>query len=194
MQNKFRLILIVISTILFIAFSVTFYLFYKQIQNKKKNSETILSELKMEDSRRNEIKTIIKSIDGIQANSELIKVHFANNLNLVPFFDTINGFAHKIGGEVTIASVDIMSDVATPNKNELTMNIKISGSFKIVYQFLKLLENSPYEIEFMSADMQKVGGQDTGSSTTGSTTVVSKVVKPSSWEGTFKIKLLSFIP
>ena len=39
------------------------------------------------------------------------------------------------------------------------MAIKASGSFEALYKFLTLLENSPYELDFISMDIQKLGGE-----------------------------------
>jgi len=179
MKNKFKNFSIFLSITLFIVVAVAFYLFYKEIKNKNVNSEKIITIWQTEDSRRNEIKTIMKSVKIIQQDNELIQNHFAKSSNVVPFLDNIDSLAPKVNAEDEITSVEIL-----PETQELIIGIKVLGSFESVYRFLTLLENSPYEIEFIGVDIQK---SNTGIKS-------EKTGKVFSWEGLFKIKLLSFIP
>jgi hypothetical protein len=57
-----------------------------------------------------------------------------------------------------------------------------SGSFEAIYKFLNLLENSPYELDFLSMDMHKMAPD-----------VVVKGAQNLKWEAVFKIKLLTFV-
>lgn len=191
MQNKFKKSLIFISIIILILFIVAFWFLYNQVQKKNVNSEKVLTEWQVEDARRNEIKTIMKSIQTIQTNNELIEMHFAKGSNFVPFLDTIDSFAPKIGGEDEVVSVDI-----TPETQELIVGIKVLGSFEAIYKFLTLLENSPYEIEFLAMDIQKGLAQNVADKNGKSAVGIKseKTGKFFPWEGLFKIKLLSFMP
>lgn len=186
MQYGFKKNFIALAFIAFLLFAIAFWFLYHEIQKKNNDSEKVLTEWQIEDSRRTEIKTIMKSVNSIQANNEIINTHFANGSNLVPFLDTIDSFAPQVGAEDEIISVDIL-----PETKELIVGIKVLGSFESVYRFLTLLENSPYEIKFLAVDIQKV------SSTQGGNTVGAESEKKGkvySWEGLFKIKLLTFIP
>jgi hypothetical protein len=66
----------------------------------------------------------------------------------------------------------------------LLVGVKVAGVFEAVYKFLTLLENSPYEIEFLSMDIHKTLVTD----------VAGKSVGGSTWEAILKIRLLTFIP
>jgi len=179
MQNKFTKISIFISTTIFIIFVIAFYFLYKEIQKKNIVSEKVLTDWQIEESRRNEIKTILRSVEKIKFNNDLLGNHFSKSSNVVPFLDTIDSFAPKVNAEDEIISVEII-----PETKELVVGVKVLGSFESVYKFLTLLENSPYEIEFIGTDIQKM---ETGFKS-------EKTGKVFSWEGMFKIKLLSFIP
>jgi hypothetical protein len=61
--------------------------------------------------------------------------------------------------------------------------MKASGTFNVLYRFLALLENSPYELEFIGVNMDNGVVLDT----------VGKNVAASKWNAIFKVKLLSFI-
>lgn len=185
MRYGFRKNFIVLSAIIFLLFVIAFWFLYNGIQKKNDASEKISTEWQTEDSRRNEIKTIMRSVGTIQTNNEIIGTHFANASNLVPFLDTIDSFAPKVGAENEIVSVDIL-----PDTKELVIGIKVLGSFESIYRFLTLLENSPYEIKFLVTDISKASGtQKDGAEGVKS----EKTGKIFSWEGMFEIKLESFI-
>jgi preprotein translocase subunit YajC len=185
MQRTFKKNLIALSVIVFLLFVIAFWFLHKEIQQKNTKAEQVLSEWQKEDARRNEIKTILRSVDSIQMNNQIISTHFANSKNLVPFLDTIDSFAPKVGAEDEITSVDIL-----PDTNKLVVSVRVMGSFEAVYKFLNLLENSPYEVKFLAADIHEaVSQQKNGLSGIKS----EKTGKVYAWEGLFKLELLSFV-
>jgi hypothetical protein len=101
---------------------------------------------------------------------------------VVPFLDTIGQLASLSGAKLEIDSVDI--ETTSPG---LVAGLKVSGSFAEVYKFLTLLENSPYEIDFLSMDLHSL-------SMAGADSPPLKNIKDSSWEANFEIQLLSFTP
>ena len=94
----------------------------------------------------------------------------------MPFLDTIEALALKAKAKAEVILVDVPKNTTT-----LVVEVRAEGSFDGVYKFLNLLENSPYEIEFISVDMQKSGVSDP------------KNKEPSKWTSSLKIRLLSFI-
>jgi len=54
----------------------------------------------------------------------------------------------------TVAQIDLVNTL--PNNAGLIVGMKVSGSFQAIYKFLTLLENSPYELDFLSMDMHKL--------------------------------------
>ena len=113
------------------------------------------------------------AIENIAPESLLIEQHFAKNSNLVPFLDTIEGLALKVGAEAETTSVEVSSD-----KMNLILGLKAEGTFDSVYSFVKLLENSPYHMEFSYLDISKVSGQ--------------VGVEFPIWEAKFIMKLINF--
>ena len=93
------------------------------------------------------------------------------------FLDTIEGLAPRAGVEAEVTSVDPPGDSAG-----LRIGIKASGTFTGVYKFLTLLENSPYELEFIGVDIKRETKTD-----------ANKSVAIPKWNAVFKIKLLSFV-
>lgn len=187
MKNNLKQNLIIISIIFFILLFFALYFFYKEIEKKDLSQKDFLVKWHTENSEREEIKTILQSIEEIEFNNKLIEEHFAKRSNFVSFLDTIDNLAQKVEGEDEIVSVEI-----TPEKSELIVGIQVIGTFESVYKTLKLLENSSYEIQFLSVDIQKIINSNKNDTEIGIKSEKTGKIFP--WEGIFKIKLLSFIP
>ena len=143
-------------------------------------------------NRRNEITSLDNSLQDNEKNSAILATHFAKSSDVVPFLDTLEKLAPLAGAKAEIDSVD--NGVATPG---LIVGLRVSGGFTNVYKFLQLLENSPYEINFISMDMHTTTvNMPVESTTTPSkgASVKPKAVKSQNWEAIFKIQLLSFTP
>ena len=129
MKNKSKKPLIFISIVVFLLITGVFYFSYTEIEKKNNKAEKTINQWQAEDLRRKEIETIIKSVQAIKDDNEVIKTHFAQSSDLVPFLDTIDGFAPKVGAENEITSVDITQDT-----KELIVGMKVIGSFEAVYR------------------------------------------------------------
>ena len=179
MKITFKKVYLFLSLV-FLTFSCfVFWLLYKQINKNSNQADQTLLKWQTEATRRDEIKSLNHSVDKIQDEKTQLETHFAKSSDAVPFLDTLEKIAGDAGVKSEIISVDI-----SPNKNSLLVVMNVAGSFESVYKFLMLLENSPYELEFTSVDLQR-SGQDL---------LVGKnvKVKTAQWNATFKITLLSF--
>ena len=178
-SKKFKKMPLIFS-IAFLALSFfAFFFLYKEINNNKKISEKAQTEWQAEASRRDGIKLLERSVKDISKERTLLESHFAESSDIVPFLDTIERLAFSARAKSEVISVDILKD----NTVGLLIGLKASGSFETIYKFLTLLENSPYELEFVSMNMQNLNTQ----------IVSDKKIVSRQWEVLFKIKLLSFI-
>lgn len=176
MKNNFPKITLLVSIIFFIVFISAFMFLYKKINNNVDKAEESMITWQTEEKRREDIKSLNKSIKKITDDQVLLEAHFAKNSDIVPFLDALEKMGVKVGAKAQIETVDTMA------KNEgLMVGLKVSGSFVSIYNFLRLLENSPYELDFPSVEMHKVISPDL-------------IAKNSKWEAFFKVQLLSFIP
>lgn len=176
--KKFKKTPLFISVILLI-FSCSVFLFlYKKIGDNKKIAEETQTKWQIEATRRDEIRSLERSIKDIDEERNLLESHFAQSSNVVPFLDTIEQLALEAKARSEITSVDILK-----NKKGLSVMVKASGSFESIYKFLTLLENSPYELEFVSANIQNLSAR----------TVSDKKGIVPQWEAVFNIQLLSFV-
>ena len=179
MQNKSTKISLFLSTLFFLFSFFVFLYFFKAINNNNEESQSREDEWQRETFRRDEIKALDRSIKIIEPERIELETHFAKSSDAVPFLDTIERLAPRAGASAEVTSVDIGED-----KISLLVGLKASGTFEGVYKFLTLLENSPYELEFVSMDIQK---RDVSNAP-------DKNQTGSRWDATFKVKLLSFIP
>lgn len=179
MKNNFPKIPLFLSILFFIVFSSVFVLLYREINNNSRKVENSIITLQTEAKRREDIISLNKSINKITNDKILLEAHFAKNSDIVPFLDAIEKLGPQVGAKVQVESVDVMAKGAG-----LMVGLKTSGSFESIYTFLRLLENSPYELDFTFVEISKLPGSD----------VVSKNIKSSVWEAVFNIQLLSFIP
>lgn len=180
MKKNLQKIPLILSTTLFIFGCFVFVFLLKQTNDNNQKAKDGASAWQEEVSRREEITSLNYSLDQNTNDITLLENHFANGSDVVPFLDTIENLAPLSGTKVKISSVD-----AGAIKSGLVIGLKVSGSFENVYKFLTLLENSPYELNFLSVDIHTLpAASDTSL----------KNIKSSNWEGLFKIQLLSFIP
>jgi len=176
MQKVFQKIPLLLS-IIFFCISVFAWLFlFREIKNKNQELELMERRWQAEAQRRDEIKALDHSVKTIEEERAQLETHFARSSDIVPFLDTIEGLASKGGAQAEVSSVDILED-----STGLMVGMKASGTFSALYKFLTLLENAPYELQFLSMDMHRETGLDT------------KEIAIPKWNVVFRIKLLSFI-
>ena len=166
----------ILSIIFFIFSCLVFLSLYKVINNNREASQLAREEWETEDIQRKNAKSLLDSIKIIETERALLETHFVRGSDIVPFLDTIEKIAEGGGAKAEVVSVDVAKDGLS-----LMVEMKAAGSFEVIYKLVMLLENSPYDLEFASVNIQNV---DTGDLSTD---------KNPQWAATFQIKLLSFI-
>jgi hypothetical protein len=179
MKNNFKKIPLIASAILFILLSVAFIFLYRAINNNNQKALQDNITWQTEARRRDDIRSLDLSLQQIAPDSALLETHFAKSSDIVPFLDTIEKLAPEVGATASVDAVDTLT-----NKTGLIVGLTASGSFTAVYKFLTLLENSPYELNFLSMDIHNLAAPD----------ALGKNVNNFKWEAVFKIQLLSFVP
>jgi hypothetical protein len=152
---------------------------YRIINNNNQKAEQGAIAWQTEASRRNEITSLNNSLGQIAEDRASLETHFVQSSDVVTFLDTFGEIATLSGTKAEIDSVDTGT-----NNSELVVGLKVTGSFGAVYKFLTLLENFPYELDFISMDMHEEMVPS----------VSSKNIIIPDWEADFKIQLLSFVP
>jgi hypothetical protein len=178
MKNFFQKIPLLLSVLFFIVVSFVFTFFFREINNNNQKAMEGITKWQTEADRRDEIISLDRSLQENAGERAQLDTHFAQSSDVVPFLDTIEKLAGTVGAVAQVDSVDTGNDYQS-----LLVGLKASGSFEAIYKFLTLLENSPYELDFLSMDIHKMTPD-----------VVVKGAQDSKWEAVFKIKLLTFIP
>lgn len=179
MKINFPKISLVISLVICSLLIFGFMSVYKKINDYNTKSEQDLATWQTEATRREDIRLLNRSIQQNVSDRASLETHFAKSSNIVPFLDSIEMLASKAGADAKVDSVDENADGST-----LVVGLQASGNFTAIYKFLTLLENSPYELAFLSVNIQKSAPLSTPS----------KKGPDLRWEAVFKIQLLSFIP
>ncbi len=158
--------------------SFSFFFFYRAINSNNEESRLKEGQWQNEAKRRDNIKTLDNSVKIIAGERAQLESHFAQSSDIVPFLDTIEGLAPLAGVKAEVTPpLNILED-----HSGLVVGMKASGTFTGIYKFLTLLENSPYELEFVAVGINRESVLDTSG----------KNAAPLKWNAVFKIKLLSF--
>lgn len=173
MKNNPLKIPLILSIIFFIAFSFFSVFLYQKINNINKETEEITIIWQKEMNRRENIINLNRTLEEVKDKRINLENHFAKSSDVVPFLDTTEKLATKVGAT---AMVDSLNTGASNDK--FIVQLKATGKFESLYKFLLLLENSPYELAFLSVDFHKSSGD----------------IKNTKWEAVFKMQLLSFMP
>jgi hypothetical protein len=178
MKNNFKKIPLILSIILFVFFLLAFIFLYQKINSNNQKLQQDMSSLQSESLKRDAIEKLERSLQSVADYRASLDTHFAKSSDVVPLLDTVEKLSGVAGAQSEVNLINV-----SPEGTKLLIDLKASGSFEAVYKFLALLENSPYELEFLSMDMHSAAGDSSG-----------KSPGSSKWEANLKIQLLSFLP
>lgn len=176
MKNIFQKKSLILSIIFFIFSCFIFYFLYQTINSNKVNLVLAQEKWQTEHLRRENVKSLIDLLKKIESEKKLLETHFVKNSDIVIFLNAIEKLSKDVGAKSEIDNVDVAKD-----NSSLTVEMKVEGDFETIYKLILLLENSPYNMEFISVNLQNLNGVDLS------------ITKNPQWIGTFKIKLLSFV-
>jgi hypothetical protein len=175
-----------ISAFIFLIASVAvFVLLQKEINKNYQTSKDRETELAAEALKKTETKSFEQILKTVESERALLDKHFIKNSDVALFLDVIENLAPQVKATAEVTEVAV-----APDNTSMTVGLKADGSFEALYKFIKLLENSPYQLEIYSMSMQRIGAS-AESTVVEEGGEVKEVVK---WSAVFKIKLLSFIP
>ena len=100
-------------------------------------------------AEQSQIGAIKQSLSDTDVNRAKLDSYFVDPNNVVPFLETVEGYAKAVG--VTTTFSDVQLDGKPPH---LSVTVDANGSFANVYQFVSMLEAAPYEISITSSDIR----------------------------------------
>jgi hypothetical protein len=172
MKTNFKNIPFFLSVTLVLSASFLYMFVYFQVEKNSTQAEEKMTTWQTELKRREDIKSLDRSIKEVEGAKISLESHFAKNSDVVPFLNTVEGLSEKVSATPEIISVEASEDLSF-----LRVEMRAEGTFESLYKFLTLLENSPYELEFLSVNLSRPSGQN----------------EASDWEIHLRFKLLSFI-
>jgi hypothetical protein len=183
MKYKLKKILIIIPIGLFLFFSILFLFLLKETKKNVEISKQAEINIQEETLAREEAKEFNNFFASIEKEKALFETHFVQNSDVVPFLNAIEKIAGSVGVKAEVSLIEVAKD-----NTGLILGMKSEGNFEQIYKFLLLLENSPYELEFISVEMHSssIGDIENLEENKNET-------KKNQWEAIFKIKLLSFV-
>jgi len=162
---------------LFLLVSVLALLFLlSSIRDNEIDYKVAQEKWQTENIRREGIKALTDFFKRIEPKKNMLDEHFIESTNVVPFLDTLEDLAKKVNVKLEVNSVNIEE-----KEPALLVEIKTSGSFGNIYKLVTLLENSPYSLVFVSANIKSTGDP-----------TLNKISQTPQWIATFQMKLLSF--
>lgn len=170
---------------IFLLFSALFFFFlYKGIKDNNAISKKADIDWTVELKRQEEIKTLDSSLRALAQEKALFDSHFAKSSDIVPFLDTVEQLAAKVGARAEVYAVEQKTDTTEGAKPSLVVGMKATGSFEAIYKFITLLENAPYELEILSMGIEKLSDAEN----------IDGKYKAPGWSSVLRVKLISFVP
>lgn len=177
MQFIFQKKILILSIVFFLFSCFVFLFLYKIINDNKKALQLAQEKWQTETTRKENTESITNLIRKIEPERTLLETHFVQGSDVVPFLNTIEKLAQEVKVEAEVVSVDVEKN----DNSSLMIEMKTLGNFESIYKLIMLLENSPYDLEFLLVNIQNLSVQDTSTN------------KIPQWTAAFKIRLKSFV-
>jgi hypothetical protein len=154
---------------------------FSWIKHENEYTSGLASQLSTESQKQDEERRLAQAIKETDADRTKLNSYFVSGDGSVQFLGIIEGYGTVSGAQVKFTSVEY-----TATKNELIMNLHITGTFQNVYQTILMLENAPYEFDFHRIIFSRDNSQ--------SGDITKKTVVVSVWNADINFGLKSVTP
>lgn len=149
-KNKTNLILAL--SILLLLVLVSFFVYFLQvIKNKNKHISAVNITLQEKIIERDNRSVLQKRILELVSTYNKINEYFVDSSSIDKFVGYLENIGSDNGVDLSVKGVDIPKG----EKNKISINININGSFSNVTKVVALLENAPYDISINSLYLNK---------------------------------------
>lgn len=153
MKYSFPTFPLFLSVLVLVSAIALFILVNREVESLNGQATDTWLKWSTERDRRDNLLSIEAAIARTVEDRNKLTSHFATSSNAVPFLDMIEQSGRKVGAVTEVASVDLPKD-----NSGLIVRVESTGSFEAIYKFIKLLESSPYQLEFNSFNIRNSGG------------------------------------
>ena len=173
-------IILCASSVLFFVLIVVLYVYgFSWVKNENEYTSSLASQLTTETQQQDNERRLAQAIKDTDSDRTKLNSYFVTGDASVQFLGTIEGYGDASGAVAKFTSVDYDA-----KKNELTMLLHITGTFKNVYQTILMLEDAPYEFDFQQINFSRDVSQSGGDTT-------KKVVGAPMWDADINFALKS---
>jgi len=168
MRDKKTIILVFLSIAMNVIIIAGWFYLTSFISDGKNKVEVARRNLATVESSVKDNKSLKVLMENIQEKRAEIGEIFLGKESIIKFIEQLEEISDKTGASMKLNSVVIDKN----GKNSPVFKFELSGSFREIFHYIKLLENVPYQIVFQRAYVQS---DDEG------------------WSGNFDIILASYI-
>ncbi|MBP6884860.1 MAG: hypothetical protein KBC17_03495 [Candidatus Pacebacteria bacterium] len=159
--------------------TVAFYVFlYISIQKKGATVATLRAETAALEMQESEIGKLRTNLVSTEIERKQISSYFIEEGDVVPFLETLEGYAKDMGVTLKFNSIAIAKDPL-----RLNISLTAEGLFANIYRFTALLETSPYEIVFNTAQIEALPSEIP--------TTKGALIPPPKWNEQISLSVLS---
>ncbi len=175
-----------ITAIVFLAAAISAFVWLeKEVAKNNQISRDRESEIAIEAIKKEEAKSLERTLKTIETERAILDNHFIKSSDVAIFLDMIENLAPEVNATAEVTQVDI-----APDNQSISVGLKADGTFEALYKFIRLIENSRYQIELTNMSMQKIGVVAAVPAEGTEEVPTESTVK---WSAIFQIKLLSYI-
>lgn len=174
MKNKKFIISIILVAAINLLGVGCWWLVFSGIKKEENSVASTRQEIDISERRLNNVLSLSVLLENIEKDKEKVGAVFLNSKNIVKFIEELEFLSQKTG-VVLATKAAIISDNKKPH-----FEFSINGSFRDTFQYLILLENIPYQISLDNISFILPETE--------------KAKNAKSWEVSFGVNLLSYIP
>ena len=166
-----------------------FFYLINVIKNKNKHISAVSATLQEKMDEKDNMVTLEKKIIELGDTRTKISRYLIDTSNIDTFVEYLENLGSSNSIDLMVKSVETLKG----EKNKLTFNIEMDGSFPNITKVVSILENSPYSLSVNSLYINKIT-QDSKVETIDPKTkkTITTTNTKSSWQATANFTVLSF--
>lgn len=194
MKLKKTILILILSTTIFLAVSSLLVFFFNVIKNKNLHTNTTLMTLENKINEKEKEKILKQRISEVENTNQNLKNHYLNPEEIDTFVTYLENMGNNVNTKIVFKNVEI-----SEKDKMINFKIQITGAFSRVAQAIELIENAPYQINIsqvflnksISVDSQKNIELNKQEKIISITEDENEVIEDSEWQADITFRVLS---
>lgn len=194
MKLKKTILILILSTTIFLGVSGLLIFFFNVIKNKNLHTNTTLMTLENKINEKEKEKILKQRISEVENTNQNLKNHYLNPEEIDTFVTYLENMGNNVNTKIVFKNVEI-----SEKDKMINFKIQITGAFSRVAQAIELLENAPYQINIsqvflnksISVDSQKNIELNKQEKIISITEDENEVIEDSEWQADITFRVLS---